>query len=267
MKLSNLLKLGLMAVVLTACGGQDKNSDVLKYGVSPDYPPFEYKDASGKVAGFDIDIMNEICKRMNKTCEPVEGSFDSLIAALNARKFDFINSAMQVTPERAKAIDFSVAQYSIAVQLVAKKGLNLLPTVDSLKGHRVGVQQGSAQETYAKAHWGKQGVEIVSYVEQTLTYSDLKAGRLDAVLVERPNAYDNLLDTEGGDQFEFVGEVITDQLFTDGVAYGFSKGSPLVSEFNKAFLEMVEDGTFEKLMTPYFKNKEDVVFDRRVLDN
>ncbi|WP_155517950.1 ABC transporter substrate-binding protein, partial [Acinetobacter pittii] len=67
-------------------------------------------------------------------------------------------------------------------RMVAKKGSPLLPTPTSLKGKRVGVQQGTIQETYAKTYWAPKGVSVVPYPTQDLIYQDMMSGRLDATL-------------------------------------------------------------------------------------
>ena len=63
-----------------------------------------------------------------------------------------------------------------------QKGSPLLPTAASLKGKRVGVQQGTIQETYAKTYWAPKGVTVVPYPVQDLIYQDMMSGRLDATL-------------------------------------------------------------------------------------
>ena len=129
--------------------------------------------------GFDIDVGNAVCAKLKVKCVWVENSFDSLIPAMQARKFDAINSDMTITDQRKGAIDFTNPIYAIPNQLIAKKGSKILPTADGLKGAHVGVLQGSIQETYAKAKWAAAGVDVVSYQAQDQVYADLAAGRLD----------------------------------------------------------------------------------------
>ncbi len=119
-------------------------------------------------------------------CKWVETSFDGLIPALQGRKFDAINSAMNATDQRRQAIDFTTVVYRVPRQLIAKAGSGLEPTPASLKGKSVGVLQGSIQETLAKAHWENEGVKVVPYQDQNQVYTDLKSGRLDATLVLAP---------------------------------------------------------------------------------
>ncbi|WP_313486356.1 transporter substrate-binding domain-containing protein, partial [Atlantibacter hermannii] len=134
----------------------------LRYGVEAEYPPFESRNAQGELEGFDIELGNAICAAASLKCSWVESSFDTLIPGLTAKKFDAINSAMNITEQRRKSIDFTQPIYRIPSQLVGKEGSGLDATAEALKGKTIGVLAGSIQETYAKEHWEKQGVEVVS---------------------------------------------------------------------------------------------------------
>lgn len=75
---------------------------------------------------------------------------------------------MNITEQRRKSIDFTQPIYRIPSQLVGKAGTAVEATPEGLKGKTIGVLQGSIQETYAKEHWEKQGVTVVSYKDQNM---------------------------------------------------------------------------------------------------
>ncbi|MGH8814800.1 MAG: transporter substrate-binding domain-containing protein [Advenella sp.] len=230
----------------------------LKVGIEPGYAPFEYKNAAGEIEGFDADVMTEICKKMQAKCTWVEQSFDSLIPALAARKITLIHSSMQITPQREKILAFSQPIYGIPTHLMARKDSGLLPTVDSLKGKRVGALQGSTQETYAKQKWGSNGVQIVSYQDQNQTFADLAAGRIDAAIIEKPNGQSGFLSKPAGSNFAFVGPAITDdKALTGEIAIGMRKSdSKLKQAIDTALGELQQDGTITQLAGKYFKPGE-----------
>jgi lysine/arginine/ornithine transport system substrate-binding protein len=228
--------------------------DTLRYGLESQYPPFESRNAQGELEGFDIELGKAICQSGNFKCSWVESSFDALIPALQAKKFDAINSAMNITEARAKSIDFTKPIYRIPTMLVAKEGQGLLPTAESLKGKNIGVLQGSIQETYAKKHWEPQGVTVTSYQDQNQVYNDMIAGRLDGTLVMSAAGQSGFLDKPQGKGFAFVGKPVEDDtILGSGIGFGLRKGdAKLKQELDAAITKVQTDGTVTKLAAKFF---------------
>src|SRR6202045_1485547 len=139
-----------------------KDWKVIRFGVDPSYPPFESKAADGSLVGFDIDLGNALCAKLNAKCVWVENDFDGMIPALQARKIDAILSDMSVTDKRRQQIDFTDKISDSPTRMVAKSGSNLQPTAESLRGKAIGVEQGTIQETYAKTYFEPNGENVVS---------------------------------------------------------------------------------------------------------
>ncbi|CAL8481229.1 lysine/arginine/ornithine ABC transporter periplasmic binding protein (plasmid) [Caballeronia sp. S22] len=227
----------------------------IRFGVDSSYPPFESKTASGELAGFDIDLGNAICAKLNAKCVWVENSFDGMIPALQARKFDAINSSMSKNEQRLKVIDFTNKLYAPVEALIVKKGSPLVATAESLKGKRVGVLQGSTQETYARKYWAGSGVEVVPYQTQDLIWPDLIAGRVDAAMAFAPQADAGFLKTPPGKDFVFAqGPAIKDEsIFGPGVSIGIRKDdTELRDAINGAIDSLRKDGTYDKIAKKYF---------------
>nr|WP_232316745.1 ABC transporter substrate-binding protein [Candidatus Burkholderia verschuerenii] len=228
-------------------------ADTLRFGLEAQYPPFESKSSTGELQGLDIDVGNAVCAAAKMQCKWVETSFDSLIPALQGRKFDAINSAMNATDQRRQAIDFTTVVYRVPTQLIAKTGSGLEPTSASLKGKSVGVLQGSIQETFAKAHWENEGVKVVPYQDQNQVYTDLKSGRLDATLVLAPAGQNGFLSKPDGAGFAFVGAPVRDdKILGSGIAYGVRKGDgALKAKLDAAIAKVKADGTIDKYAKKY----------------
>ncbi|MGF6482933.1 ABC transporter substrate-binding protein [Paraburkholderia sp. JPY419] len=236
-----------------AIGVHAKDWSAIRFGVDPTYPPFESGDTSGKLTGFEIDIGNEICARLQAKCVWVENDFDGMIPGLKARKFDAILSGMSITPQRANQIAFTDKLWSSSLRLVARKGSNVLPTAASLKGKTVGVQQGTVGETYAKQHWAPNGVTVVPYQNQDQVYADLTVGRLDALLIGDVQAQIGFLQTPRGAGFAFMGDKIVDPASDKGAAIGMRKeDTELREKVNKAISDMRKDGTYDRIDKKYF---------------
>jgi lysine/arginine/ornithine transport system substrate-binding protein len=226
----------------------------IRIGVEAAYPPFESKTPTGQLQGFDIDLGNALCAQLKARCQWVENSFDGLIPALQARKFDVIDSAMNINAKRAEQVDFTVPMYLTPAQLVARKGSKLLPTADSLAGHSVGVLQGSIQEQYAKQMWASKNVDVVSYQTQDAVYADLVAGRVDSTFLDATAASLGFLNQPNGKDFAFAGAPVNDaKIIGTGVGLAVRKGdNELREELNSAFDELKRNGTYQQLLKKYF---------------
>lgn len=155
--LSLLIGLGATAASYAAL------PQTVRIGTDTTYAPFSSKDAKGDFIGFDIDLGNEMCKRMQVKCTWVASDFDALIPSLKAKKIDAIISSLSITDKRQQEIAFTDKLYAADSRLVVAKNSDIQPTVASLKGKRVGVLQGTTQETFGNEHWAPKGIEIVSY--------------------------------------------------------------------------------------------------------
>lgn len=241
-------------VVLLLCATGAKAEDVLRLGVDPTYPPLEYRDPQGNMIGFDIELGDEICKRMAVKCEYVQSSFDGLIPGLLARKFDGVLSSLSITEQRLKQIDFSDKLSNPSTRLVARTGAGILPTPAGLKGKTVGYQQGTIQESYARTYWKVSGIKLQAYASQDQVYADLLNGRIDASLQDEVQASYAFLKTDQGKGYDFAGPIIVDtKVLGSGTAIGIRKeDQDLKRNINKAIAGMLADGTYQKIASKYF---------------
>jgi lysine/arginine/ornithine transport system substrate-binding protein len=244
----------IAALAVSAGVAQAKDWTTIRFGVDASYAPFESKAPDGKLVGFDIDLGNEICKRLNAKCVWVENDFDGMIPALKAKKFDGVLSSMTMTPAREKEIAFSHKLFNTPTALIAKKGSTLQPTADSLKGKTVGVEQGTIQETYAKTYWAPKGVTVVPYQNQDLVYQDLLSGRLDAALQDKVQAEIGFLKTPRGAAYQIVGgDIVDEKTLGTGAGIGLRKeDTDLKAKIDNAIAEMRKDGTYNNIAKKYF---------------
>lgn len=226
----------------------------LRIGTDATYAPFESKNAQGQLIGFDIDLAKALCERINTTCTFVENPLDALIPSLKAKKIDAIMSSLSITEKRQQEIAFTDKLYAANSRLVVAKGSPIQPTIESLRGKRVGVLQGTTQETYGNEHWAPKGIEIVSYQGQDSIYADLAAGRIDAAFQDEVAASEGFLKQPVGKNYQFGGPSIKDdKLFGVGTGMGLRKDdNELRDALNKAFAEIRKDGTYDTLAKPYF---------------
>jgi len=241
-----------LSLTLLACSVQAQQN--IRFGVDPTFPPFEYKTPDGRLAGFDIDLGNAICSELQARCQWVENSFDGLIPALKAKKFDAILSSLSITEERGKAINFSDKLFNTPAFLVAGKTSGLKPSAESLKGKRVGVQQGSVFEAYAKKYWAPAGVDVIPYPSADAVYADLVVGRLDATLDDATVVTESLLSKPQGQNLALIQPRVNDRdIFGPGTGIGLRKeDQALQASLNQAIAKIRGDGTYDKLAAKYF---------------
>lgn len=246
--------LTLSALALMAAAGalQAKDYKEIRFATDPSYAPFESKAPDGSLVGFDIDLGNAICEHLKVKCVWMANDFDGMIPGLKARKFDGVISSMTVTDARKKEIDFSDKLFTSPTAMISKKGSGLEATPESLKGKSVGVEQGTIQETYAKAKLEPAGVTVKSYQNQDQVYADLVSGRLDVSLQDMLQAEQGFLTSEQGKAFE-ISKPVHDPLMPADIAIGIKKGNNELREMiNKGIKAIHADGTYDKLQKKYF---------------
>ena len=249
--LSALLAAAVIAAVTLSTPVFAKDATVLRLGIDPTYPPMDVKMPDGTVTGFDVDLADEICRRIAMHCQWVEMEFSGMIPALQARKIDAIISSMAITEKRMQQIAFSTKLFQFKSRLIAKTGTPLTVSAEGLRGKRIGVQSGTQFETYAQKNWQPGGVEVVAYQSQEGVFEDLMAGRLDAALLGSVEADNGFLKTPRGKGFGFVGGPL--EMGDHGTGIGLRKDDvALKASIDSAIAGMRADGTYQKIAHKYF---------------
>ena len=245
--MQNYKKLLLAAAATLVFSANALAVDKYKVGIEGAYPPFNNKNASGQVVGFDYDIAMALCAKMKAECEVVTSDWDGIIPALNAKKYDFIVSSLSITDERKQAVDFTDPYYSNKQQFVAKKGVDFKTDIESLKSKKLGTQRSTQAATWLEDNVGD---DISLYDTQENAYLDLASGRVDALLADKYAIYGWLKDDPAGKDYEFKGNPINED---DKVGIALRKGeSDLRTKLNIALKEIKEDGTYKKINDKYF---------------
>ena len=172
-------------------------------------------------------------------------------AILAQHRFEGVDLCRNV---HADILQQGVVQLSVGFVQRVQDGSDITPDLAKLKGKRIGVLQGTTQETYGNEHWAPKGIEIVSYQGQDNIYSDLTAGRIDAAFQDEVAASEGFLKQPVGKDYQFGGPSIKDEkLFGVGTGMGLRKeDNELREALNKAFADMRKDGTYDKLAKKYF---------------
>lgn len=266
-----LKKFGLTLVACALFAGNALAADKIKIATEGAYKPYNFKDAAGNLVGFEVDLANELCKRMKIECELVEQAWDGIIPSLVAKKYDAIMAGMSIKAKREKVISFSRYYAATPIRFAVPKGSSLagyqskmdavtLGDVDTgekaaldhlmaaLKGKTVGVQASTTHEDFMNEFMPD--IDLKSYDTMDNMILDLKAGRIDAgytaVTFLKP-----IID-ESGDVVS-IGPNMTGGPLGRGVAVGIRKeDSALRDKFSAAINTMIKDGSLSKMAVQWF---------------
>ena len=237
-----------LAAAVTLAFSAGAMAETLKMGIEAAYPPFNNKDASGQVVGFDKEIGDALCAKMKAECSVVTSDWDGIIPALNAKKFDFLISSLSITEDRKAAVDFTDPYYSNKLQFIAPKNVDFKTDRDSLKGKTIGTQRATLAGTWLEDTYGDD-IKVSLYDTQENAYLDLTSGRVDAILADKYANYD-WLKTDAGKNYEFKGDPVVE---SDKIGIAVRKGdNELRNKLNAALKEIVADGTYKKINDKYF---------------
>ena len=243
-------------LALTACGSGSGSEGEAEAGSFPlnegklticsyiPYEPFEFvKD--GKNVGFDMDIAAEIAKDAELDLNVIDASFDSIESGLFNTQCDIAISSISITEERSAKMDFSTPYMDDDLVLISADGSGI-KDLESAKDKKVGVQQATTGEKYAK----EQGLtNIVGFEDAGLQTQALLAGQVDALLGNQSVLGYSIKDKEG---FSVVADFKTGEQL--GVAV--PKDQPKTLELVNGTLKRLTDaGTMEELTVKWFGEK------------
>lgn len=244
----------MVALLLTVAGGcqrepaneweEIKQEGKIVVGTSADYPPFEYIDANGDFAGFDVELMEEIGNRLDVEIEWQDIGFDGLIGSLQTGKIDAAIAAMSATDERDEQVDFSINYYiGKDAVLVASDADVEIDDKEDLEGLRVAVQTGTIQDDWVTENLEEAEVSRYERAEQAV--QDLKSGRVDAVAMDffAATAYLDEGDVDLALETNFAEE---------HMAIAIPEGaSELKAQLDKVVTQLQEEGFVDELVMEY----------------
>ena len=253
--LVGILVLLAAVLVATGCGDDDSSSSPsstelglieegkLKVGSDIPYPPFEFGRAPD-YEGFDVDIVNEVAKRLDLEAEFIKTPFDPIFRNLAQGRFDMVASAATITPEREGTVAFSVPYFNADQSLMVKKGSDI-KTVDDLDGKIIGAQLGTTGADYAKDKTKAKTVRTYDLIDDA--FKALQTEQIEAVINDFPVS-------KYAEQSK--PDLVVVQTIKTGEEYGlaFAKESTkLRAEAKKAIDAMKEDGKYTEIYKKWFK--------------
>ncbi len=270
--MKNIFKSFLSTIAVLAILFTNAQAGSVKIGTEGAYPPWNAKDESGKLIGFEVELANWLCIYMKADCTIVEQDWDGMIPGLIMRKYDAIMAGMSITGERMKVINFSQGYADEVAQLAVMKGSSLegmdtpsginlslggsnvksaLKTLTgALAGKTVCVQTATIHQNFLES--GDVGsVTVRTYKTQDEVNLDLAAGRCDADLAAAV-AFTDYAE-KSGKPVVLVGPTLSGGAFGNGVGVGIRKDdTDLLKAFNKAIDQARKSGKISELAIKWF---------------
>ena len=268
----NIFKKTIFSVLFSLLIIGNVNADKIKIGTEGAYPPWNSKDASGKLIGFEVELAYTLCRYIGQQCEIVEQDWDGMIPALIMRKFDAIMAGMSITAERQKAISFSQGYADEVASLAVMKGSDLegmdtpeginltlggsgvkktLKTLTgALAGKTVCTQTATIHQNFLES--GDVGkINLRTYKTQDEVNLDLASGRCDVALAAAV-AFTDYAE-KSGKPVVLVGPTFSGGAFGNGVGVGIRKDdTELLRAFNKAIEKARKNGDISRIATKWF---------------
>ena len=268
----NVIKKFSLSILITLFLSVSANADKIRIGTEGAYPPWNSKDASGKLIGFEVELAWTLCRYIGQQCEIVEQDWDGMIPALIMRKFDAIMAGMSITDERKKAINFSQGYADEVASLAVMKGSNLegmqtsdginltnksgavkkdLKTITgALAGKTVCVQTATIHQNFLES--GDVGkVNVRTYKTQDEVNLDLASGRCDVALAAAVAFTDYAEKSKK--PVVLVGPTFSGGAFGNGVGVGIRKDdAELLKAFNSAINKARKNGDISRIATKWF---------------
>ncbi len=270
--MKNIFKFFLSSIAALMIVFSSAQADSIRIGTEGAYPPWNAKDESGKLIGFEVELAKWLCIYMKADCTMVEQDWDGMIPGLIMRKYDAIMAGMSITDERMKTINFSQGYADEVASLAVMKGsplegmdtpkaINLstggakakkaLKTLTAaLAGKTIGVQTATIHQNFLES--GDVGsVKVRTYKTQDEVNLDLAAGRIDAALAAAV-AFTDYAE-KSGKAVVLVGPTFAGGAFGNGVGVGIRKDdTDLLKKFNKAINQARKSGKLSELAIKWF---------------
>ncbi len=249
-----------VVLMLAAGGAATQTEGVLRIGTEGAYPPWNYTSPAGELVGFEIDLGNALCDRLEVRCEFVAQDWDGMIPALLQGRYDAIMAGMSINDERRRRIAFSHGYATTPAHFLARTDAPFqdLRTVDEVitalnEGVPVGAQVATIHHAFLDQN--VPGADLRTYDTQERLNLDLAAGRVEVGLADS-SAWEDFLASEEGQAFSSFGPGLTGAefpIFGEGVGIGVrSHDTALLARLNTALCDMAEDGSLSALAEEWF---------------
>lgn len=249
--LCNIVFMLLVMLIVAACSSQEKPT--LKIGMNAEFPPFSYK-VDGSFVGIDVDLAHKIAEKMDQPYEIVDMEFENLIPAITAGRIDFAISALSITEERSRLIEFSQEYFRVNQAVYAKQNSPIeIQSPRDMAQYRIGVTNSTTAHQWVQQNLVLKNLvsiaQIHLYLTHTEAFTDLMKDNIDLVINDDSVFYG----------FKKKFPITIKYLIDTGEAYGIAM--PKDGEYNKkikaALQDIIDSGEMQSIIQTHIPKQED----------
>jgi ABC-type amino acid transport substrate-binding protein len=231
---------GLALAALAACAGTPDGPRPLLVGSDLDNPPFAFLQPDGVPAGRDVEMMQDLARRLGRPLVWMRLPFDQLLPAAREGRVDLVCATLGVTPEREETLDFSAPYFRTQLAVVVAEGPAAPRTLADLAGRLVGAGRGTTSERALRLSLPA-ALPVLENKAGLPALARLRSGDVDALVMDGPAA-DALVAAAGGRLRR-----LAESLGPEHYALVLPQGSPLRATLDRALLEHERDGSAARL--------------------
>jgi len=247
--LISVMSIGLMA----GCGSSKSDTKAdggnKKYVIACDskFAPFSFEE-NGKYKGIDVEILDAIAKEEKFEYELKPMDFEGIIPGVTSNQLDGAISAMTITDERKKVLDFSEGYFVSGLSVVVNKDNTSINSVNDLNGKSVSIKKGTAGAKFAEDNESKYKLKLNYFDDSPSTFQAVENGNVDFLLEDYPViAYK--IKVDNGSKLKIAGDKL------DTVDYGFAvkkgQNADLLKKFNEGLKKLKENGKYDEIVAQY----------------
>lgn len=246
-KFKNILIIVVIGIVVVAVVAMMNKKDIEEVNVESEkeklimvteagFAPYEFYEGE-EIVGVDVEIAKKIAEKTGKELEIKDTDFDSLINEVKTGKADFAAAGLSITPERLEEVDFSV-EYAVSKQVIIVKKDNDAETIEDFNGKKVAVQLGTVADLVLSDE--NPEIELVQHKKYLLAVEDLKADKVDAIVLDSLPAEEIINKNP-----DF--KILEKELLTDKYGIAVQKGNTeLLNDINAVLKDLMDNGKIQE---------------------
>lgn len=242
-----VLVIGIIIVAGIAMFSKDEEKEIQEENgklimvTEAGFAPYEFYEGE-EIVGVDIEIAKKIAEKTGKELEIKDTDFDSIINEVKTGKADFAAAGLSITEERLEEVDFSV-EYAVSKQVIVVKNESEAQSIEDFNGKKVAVQLGTIADLVLSDE--NPEVELVQHKKYLLAVEDLKADKVDAIVLDSLPAEEIVKKNP-----EL--KILEKELLTDKYGIAVKKGNvELLEDINEVLQELMDNKKIEEYTVKY----------------